>query len=104
MFFVKLQTAPGKGALKHRAQIATCFVKTKSALVAAERVRRRLADGEWEAGEVMEIRPVRRSSCMEDQELLEHYDLAETAGIAVRLHTWTFQWPSVTLRKGERAV
>jgi hypothetical protein len=104
MYFVKLRVIPRRSAREPRAHIAACFVNTRSAMVAMERARTRLGSGDWDAREVLEIRRVRRSSCMEDPAFLEQYDLAETAGIAVRLYTWTFQRPGAGVEHGKRAV
>ena len=71
-------------ALEPRANIAACFVNTHSALIAITRVRARLRAANWDAGEVLEIRQVRRSSCVEDPEMLQQFDLAFAAGISVR--------------------
>jgi hypothetical protein len=106
MFFVRLRAMPigADAALEPRANIAACFVDTQSALIAIARVRARLRAANWDAGEVLEIRQVRRSSCMEDPEMLQLFDLALAAGISVRLYTWSFVWPTATHGHMKRAV
>jgi hypothetical protein len=106
MYFIKLRALPigAEAALEPRANIAACFVNTESAVIAITRVRARLRAADWDAGEVLEIRQVRRSSCMEDPEMLQHFDLALTAGISIRLYTWSFVWPTVARAHEQRAV